>query len=777
MRRPIIATSLVMALVSSSSGTAWAQTTAVQQQSTPDQQQQNGGDQLTPALQLNLPTAQEVMQQEPDSIDVLVPKVLKAYGGIDQLKQWDTGYALAGKQHVKSASGASNTFAFRQYSKGRKLRIEMRLGEADTLTVYDGKKGWRQQGGQTIELPVRDLKLLHEEADHQLSLLSHWMDPDYHFRLVGRTYFHQVPVMAIEIEKPGSAVVTCFVNPDNNLVIGLAYDTVDPELGTIARVEDDLLMYKPVGETMVPFQHRQQINKQLAFDLNIDEFAFNTRLEDELFTAPQQMEAVHLSQPVTVPFDYYGGEIITKVRINGGEDLDFLVDTGCGQTIIDRKIGAEFLLQKVGQLTVTGASGNLSVATSRVKKLDIGSASLAEVPVSILDLTPQSRRIGRRLAGVLGSNVLSRFAVSIDYGSKAMTLYEAGTVQPAAGAIVVPFAMRQGPVVKGIVDGKFEVQFLIDTGSTFNHLPPNVAKQLASTRVEQTIDAAGLDGNTVKLNAITVESVALGNEIARKIRFAYAADPASATEAKALVRVANMGILGNPFFENYLPVIDFKSQLIFLKGDAKRKSRQEMEALISAGDANLIIDRNYRQAENDYVQVVRIAQRDKDLKEQAIALGRLGNMRRVMSKDLKRPEQGQAAYQYFTKAIGIARQIGDKAVEGRIMADWSLLYSDLGQPMEAKKTIEAGLMLAPNDAQVNVDAAVHYYRSAMYADMRRHVDRALVLEPTNWQALWYKVRLLELYNDVGREHDTLKEILRYYPSSFLAKEKLGKLGD
>lgn len=710
--------------------------------------------------------------QEADSIDTLIPKVLKAYGGFDQLKSWDTGYALTGQQQVKSASGASNTFGFRQYSKGRKLRIEMRLADAETITVYDGKKGWRQQGGLTSELSARDLKLLHEEADHQLSLLSHWQDPDYHFRLIGRTYFHQVPVMAIEIEKPGSATVTCFIDQSNYLVVGIAYETVDPELGTIAKVEDDLLAYKQVGETMVPFHRKQQINKQQAFDLSIDEFAFNPQLEEELFSAPQQMEVVHLSQPVTVSFDYYGGEILVPVRINGGEELDFLLDTGSGQTIVDRKIGAEFLLQKVGQLTVTGASGNLSVATSRVRKLEIGSASLAEVPVSILDLTPQSRRIGRRLAGVLGSNVLSRFTVGIDYGSKALTLYEAGTVQPAPGAIVVPFAMRQGPVVKGVVDGKFEVQFLVDTGSTFNHLPLNVARQLASTKVEQTIDAAGLDGNTVKLNTITVDSVALSDEVARKIRFAYAADSA---EAKALVRVANMGILGNPFFENYLPVFDFKSQKIFLKGDAKRKSRGEMEALISAGDANLIIDRNYRQAENDYVQVIRIAQREKALKEQAIALGRLGNMRRVMAKDLKRPEQGQAAYQYFTKAISIARQIGDKAIQGRIMADWSLLYSDLGQPMEAKKTIDAGVTLAPNDPQVHVDAAVHFYRSAMYSDMRRYVDRALALDPTNWQALWYKVRLLELYNDVTRQKDTLREILRYYPSSSLAKEKLSKL--
>ncbi len=581
--------------------------------------------------------AAESAQQEPDSIDAIVPKILKAYGGAEQLKQWQTGYAIAGKQQVKSATGASNTFSFRQYSKGRKLRIEMRLNDAETTTVYDGKKGWRQHGGQTSELAARDLKLLHEEADHQLSLLSHWQDPDYHFRLIGRTYFNQVPVFVMEIEKPGLAPITFLIDQSNYLVAGITYDTVDPELGTIARVEDDLLSYKPVSETMVPFHRKQHINKQLAFDLDIDDFAFNSQLEDELFTAPQQMEVVHLAQPVTVSFDYYGGEILIPVRINGGEELDFLVDTGSGQTIVDRKIGAEFLLQKVGQLTVTGASGNLSVAASRVRKLEIGSAMLTDVPVSILDLTPQSRRIGRRLAGVLGNNVLSRFAVGIDYGSKALTLYEAGSVQPASGAVAVPFAMRQGPVVKGIVDGKYEVQFLVDTGSTFNHLPPHVAKQIASTRVEQTIEAAGLDGNTVKLNAIIVDSVTLGPEVARKIRFAYVADQSATPEAKALVRVANMGILGNPFFENYLPVIDFKSQQIFLKGNAQRKSRQEMEALISAGDANLIIDRNYRQAENDYVQVIKLAQRDKALKEQAIALGRLGNMRRVMAKDLKRP--------------------------------------------------------------------------------------------------------------------------------------------
>jgi hypothetical protein len=89
--------------------------------------------------------------------------------------------------------------------------------------------------------------------------------------------------------------------------------------------------------------------------------------------------------------------------------------------------------------------------------------------------------------------------------------------------------------------------------------------------------------------------------------------------------------------------------------------------------------------------------------------------------------------------------------------------------------IASALQLAPQDAQVNVDYAVHLYRGKLFAEMQKFVDKALFLDPTNWQALWYQVKLSETFFDTPRVVTTLKELLRFYPWSKLAREKLSAL--
>ncbi|HEY9715653.1 MAG TPA: hypothetical protein V6C72_19420, partial [Chroococcales cyanobacterium] len=85
------------------------------------------------------------------------------------------------------------------------------------------------------------------------------------------------------------------------------------------------------------------------------------------------------------------------------------------------------------------------------------------------------------------------------------------------------------------------------------------------------------------------------------------------------------------------------------------------------------------------------------------------------------------------------------------------------------------LSLAPQDPYVNVDCAVHLYRAHLFSEMQKYIEKALFLEPSNWQALWYQVKLSEGFFDTAKETATLKEILRFYPWSKVASDKLRRL--
>ena len=66
---------------------------------------------------------------------------------------------------------------------------------------------------------------------------------------------------------------------------------------------------------------------------------------------------------------------------------------------------------------------------------------------------------------------------------------------------------------------------------------------------------------------------------------------------------------------------------------------------------------------------------------------------------------------------------------------------------EGRQSIERALQLAPKDAYVNVDYAVHLFREHSYAEAEKYIGKALFFDPQNWQALWYQLKLSEMFND------------------------------
>jgi len=214
---------------------------------------------------------------------------------------------------------------------------------------------------------------------------------------------------------------------------------------------------------------------------------------------------------------------------------------------------------------------------------------------------------------------------------------------------------------------------------------------------------------------------------------------------------------------------------MLLKSSAVIKTRSAIEQAINAGDDVLVQKRDFRLAEIDYNRAMLIATGNGDKKTEAKLLGRFGNLRRMMAKDLGRPEHSKAAYDYFVRAQELAKKTGQTEIEGRILADWSLLYLDNKQNDSAKQTIDRALILAPQDANVNIDCAVHLFRGGRFPEMQRYVEKALFLDPSNWQALWYQIKLSELFGDIPKVISTLKEILRIYPWSKTAQEKLKQM--
>jgi predicted aspartyl protease len=593
--------------------------------------------------------------------------------------------------------------------------------------------------------------------------------------LLGSSNLRGTPVWLVQFNSPnGSDSFTVAIEQNNYMVVSVAFTLGDGAKKKALSLEYS--QYQPSAGSLYPHRVIRRVDDKVELVRITSDLSANSKIKDGEFDRPGG--TFHLSRTITVPFDYGQREILVKGRLNNGEELDFLFDTGASDTIIDRRVAAENYLLKEGLAGMQALSGSVMTNTSTIGRLELGNLIVNDIEARILDLSSQSRHLGRRLGGIIGTNVISKFVVGVDYGKTTLSFYDADSFSPTSDCSAVTFSRRSAPVVKVKLNGREDVMMLVDTGAAFNNLPAAVAARYSSGENKHVTEGTGLDGRPVKLGRVMVDNVVLAGKTVKRVDFTYTlAQPASSgkSESKSdsgFFQTSNLGILGNPFLENFFVYFDYKFQRMLIRPSAVVKTRSLIDQAIAAGDDQLVQKRDFRLAELNYNKALLSATSSGDKKNEARLLGRFGNLRRMMAKDLGRPEHSKASYDYFVRAQDLAKKVGSTEIEGRILADWSLLYLDGNQAVSAKQTIDRALQLTPQDANVNIDYAVHLFRGRRFPEMQRYVEKALFLDHSNWQALWYQVKLSELFGDSNKVISTLKEILRYYPWSKTAQDKL-----
>jgi len=180
-----------------------------------------------------------------------------------------------------------------------------------------------------------------------------------------------------------------------------------------------------------------------------------------------------------------------------GKKRLFLVDTGCGRTVLDESAARG--LKSLGELGVTledGFLGKLSdPSLLLMDKLTLGSAQFLNQPARVTNLRMDFIFVGSD--GVLGCDFFFRNYCLIDCfgnrlyvrGSKPsddVTSAMAATLR-RSGFIDVPINLKYGLTVDAKVNDE-SVKLLVDTGSTFSILDNALAKRLGLAAVKH--DAA-----------------------------------------------------------------------------------------------------------------------------------------------------------------------------------------------------------------------------------------------------------------------------------------------
>ena len=114
--------------------------------------------------------------------------------------------------------------------------------------------------------------------------------------------------------------------------------------------------------------------------------------------------------------------ILLDGQLNG-KPAALLLDTGANVSIVDYR-AAGFPALKLDALRSTGKTGAEGDCLSReIPKLSLGLRSWLARRTCLMDLSDASRRMGTRVDGFIGADVLGEFsAVRIDYKAQTVEL-------------------------------------------------------------------------------------------------------------------------------------------------------------------------------------------------------------------------------------------------------------------------------------------------------------------------------------------------------------------
>ena len=277
------------------------------------------------------------------------------------------------------------------------------------------------------------------------------------------------------------------------------------------------------------------------------------------------------SQPdATVRFEYLNHAIYVQPTIGGKMARWFLLDTGSGAVVVDRRVARKLRLHVVDTATVEGTVGSQRAEIVAIDTLGIGCYRQPDIFAASADLSGMPAPEGAQLAGVIGYDVLQALSVRIDYNLRQLTFSASAAPADAGNVSRVAFVIDgSSPRVDALVDGRVPASLRLDTGLTSTGDDAYVAasasmwSSLGPSPVNDRVDAHGIGGRS-SLDAMRARQLSIGTAVVsapwllRQDATGYFAR----TDAVSLV--------GNSFLERFSPVtIDYISSALYLASPAE----------------------------------------------------------------------------------------------------------------------------------------------------------------------------------------------------------------
>jgi hypothetical protein len=258
------------------------------------------------------------------------------------------------------------------------------------------------------------------------------------------------------------------------------------------------------------------------------------------------------------------GHWFAKASIDGKE-MDAVIDTGAGATIVDDHTAEQLGMKAVGEYRGFGAGANgtgTAMHDGGEVTIAIGDARLA-VRTQTSDLQALGRAFGHHVDVIVGHELLLAFVVQFDLRAKTLTLCSPATFTPPAGAVALPaYASGGGQiVVPGTVESLPPSWFMVDTGAppALLLMAPYVNEHdLLKDRDVRPVALGGIDGRVSAVSGV-LKTFALAGHVFGDVRTVFAR-----ADRGALALVEYAGIIGVGLLRKYEITFDLPHQRLLL---------------------------------------------------------------------------------------------------------------------------------------------------------------------------------------------------------------------
>jgi hypothetical protein len=446
------------------------------------------------------------------------------------------------------------------------------------------------------------------------------------------------------------------------------------------------------------------------------------------------------------------------------------------------------------EVAITTGSGAMKMGFANLKSFQIGEIVLDNVPVAIADLSKFSQFLATRPHGLIGANILKRFLITIDYEKQELLLQDPDRVKVPEGAVVVdtkPSLGVSGLAVEGVIDKSLKLSFLVDSGAAFNHVSESLIKALSAEPLLPVGVIKGLDGMPVKTGAIRFKSLEIGKLSIKNPIFSVAPSEGNDEIPRGIISGGALAIIGNPLLSQYRVTIDYRNQKIYFE-DITTKAEADLDARLNRILTDYYNQGNARATSN---QMAHLANDAVSQGCSAIASLALANEALYLSKTgiatLKNDasKTNKIITDKFMTAFDYAKRSERKAVMAKVLSLWAQYYlqTEIANHNKARPLINkalatcqtepsvyaaAGLLLANSDEALaersSTDSpaeSVTQSNSKTDSPADMMLNQSLMLDPSNWLALWTKYRLAAKSGNAAEKLVIGKHLRRYYPDS------------